>query len=174
MELEAMRIMGAERADRGFTLVELLLYLALFALVSGTIVGSQIFAERVNRTEGALVQALGQIDTLFAAIAADCDRATDVRPSLAGSGEVRLEGAATYEIVPTRAEILRDGRPLVSHAVSVRFERDADHPELLRVRVQIARGAGAPEARPSAEKFERTFLRTFFVRNAMGGGGAAY
>lgn len=149
--------------EQGFTLIEVLTYLALFTFFTGTIVASEVLARRINRNESALLSAVEGIDRLFARLADDADAATEVAPAIAGAGDIRFEGAATYTIDAGRNAILRDGKALVSNVVSARFERDPARPRLLRVTVRLRRDDG-PDA------FDRTYERIFYLPGVRGAG----
>ena len=151
---------NAARASGGFTLIELMVYLMLFASMSGVIVGSDIFARRVNHTEGSLLRALGDVDRLFRMIADDCDRAGEIDSPLVTAGDVHL-GGATYTIDASKKSVSRDGKLVVGEALAVRFELDAAHPRLLRVSVRVVRGDG------KLDVVDRTFERSFSL-NAAG------
>lgn len=148
------------QGEAGFTLVELLCYLALFASFTVGLVGAEVMAGRINRAEAALLRTLGEVDRLFAELAVDCDRATDVAPAVAGAGEVKLAGAAaTYAIDAGKGTISRNGGPVVGDVVTARFECDAKSPRLLRVSLRVRQG-GREDA------FDRSFERAFFMPNA--------
>lgn len=155
----------ARRGDAGFTLIEVLTYLALFTFFMASLVGAEVLASRVNKGESAIVEALAEVDRLFARLAEDCDRASDVSRDLVQSGEVVLSGAAVYAIDPARRTILRDGVRLMGDVAAARFERDPKSPRLLKVSVRVRAG-------PHGEPIDRTFERSFYLPNA-GRSGAA-
>ena len=145
------------RRLRGFTLVELLAYLAIFTVMTGTIVGAELSARRLNRAEAATLEAIYEIDRLFAAIAEECDKATSVR--LDAPGKAAFAGGSTFAARDGHVE--RDAFWLTSHVKELSFTQPdaASHPRLLHVRVKILRTWGPKDS------FERTYERTFRMRN---------
>jgi type II secretory pathway pseudopilin PulG len=154
-------------AERGFTMVELLAYLAILVAVTGTLVGAEVGARRMNRTEGTLLEALGQADRAFALLSEDCDRATGVEArTVKGRAELELLGPGGVKWIAKDGELLRGKGLVASFAEEVRFERPdaARHPRLLRVSLTFRRRLSKDDV------FERTYERSFLIRNLDGDG----
>lgn len=161
-------VMGDRRGRRarqsGFTLIELLAYLAIFTSFTGTVVGVEIVARKMNRIEATTLEAMDQVDGLFEAIATDCEKASGVRAETGTRKELVFTGGGSY--VARGGEVLRDGRAVARSVHHVGFFRPdpAKHPRLVRVSVQFRRDWGPNES------FERLYERTFLVRNLEGDG----
>src|SRR5207237_2639839 len=126
---------------------------------TGTIVGAEMSARRLNRAEAATLEAMYEIDRLFAAIADDCDKATGVKLDV--PGKAAFIGGSTYSAVEGQGNVKRDDFWLASSVAKAEFTRpDAtNHPKLLHVKVLFKRSWGA------SDSFERTYERTFRIRN---------
>ncbi len=160
-----MSRVGARRDD-GFTLVELLAYLTVFISLTGTIVGAEVFARKLNRSESATLEAMYEADRLFAALAEDCDRATRVHFAADRTGDLVLQfgdaGGATYAM--REGEVVRDGKRLSRGTVEFSRPGADKHPRLVKARLAFKRAWGPNEW------FERAYERTFLVRNLGGDG----
>lgn len=143
----------------GFTLVELLAYLSIFTVFTGTIVGAEMSARRLNRAEAATLEAMYEIDRLFSAVADDCDKATGIKMDT--PGKVSFIGGSTYTALEGQGNVKRDDFWLASNVAKAEFSRPdaANHPRLLHVKVVFRRSWGPTDS------FERTYERTFRIRN---------
>lgn len=129
---------GARRVRRegGTTLVELMLYLALFTTVSGSIVAMEVFARRTFTYESAFLQTTVRASVL-----------DDLRWDLQRALEYRIEdGGETLVLilaVPEAEQVA--GGPLVEHVTYHRVSDEAGAPKALP---EIHRVATAPDGAP--------------------------
>lgn len=160
---------GAARRtrERGFTMVELIAYLAIFTTVTGTLIGAEMAARRMNRNEGTQLEALGQADRAFSLLAEDCDRAVGVAvASVKSHRELQLLGPDAVKWVAKDGELLRGKSLVASFVDEVEWSQPdaAKHPRLLKVKLVFRRKF------PGQDSFERTYERSFLLRNLDGDG----
>ncbi|HVY60760.1 MAG TPA: hypothetical protein VHF22_03865 [Planctomycetota bacterium] len=159
---------GQRARARGFTMVELLAYLGIFTSLTATMIGAELSARRINRNEATILDAMYEVDRVFAAVAEDCDRATGVEVPLAPRHELNFTGASKYEY--RAGKLLRDGKEISTNVHNVQFIQTdpKDHPRLVRVQVRYVKRLGRDD------EFDRTYERTFFIRNLEGARNAGF
>ncbi len=162
--------------ERGFTLVEVMTYLALFATFMATLVAAELLGRRLHSHEQALLQALGQVARLFDSIAEDAERAVRVDVVREAPGRLRLElGRAgedpkqgvVYAFDSSKATLTRDGNIYAVLMDEVSFERDEARPQLFRVVVRFS--APIDRDRTFQRRFERTYVARGYAAAPAGG-----
>lgn len=148
--------MTARRGERGFTIIELLTYLALASLFLAGLAGTEVMAGKLRAREASYVQALTQVDALFSQMQDDCGRARGARIE---GGKAVLEGAGTYDFDVGGRRVARDGKLVLGDLADAKVSLDGS---VLSVEVRVVRGD------PADPSFDKKFARKFHVPGGKG------
>ncbi|MHC4390018.1 MAG: PulJ/GspJ family protein [Planctomycetota bacterium] len=148
---------AARASEAGFTLIELITYMAMMSALLLIVVGADQLARDLMHRDGERIERLETNFRLFRAVARDVDRATSCKTA---EGRLEFGGEASY-VFDQEQGVVKRARSAIAHGVES-FETRF-HPEhrLLEVNLRFQQ-VGEAEA--------RTFSQVFHVLNHEDGG----
>ena len=147
---------GASYRERGMTLIEVVIAIAIMGVIVGAVYGFLIFANRETRAAGTKEEVVEEVNLFFLRVSQDIRNAKKCE-ILDSNHTLKLSNGSqiTYKWDSSSSSIKRNETPVVKNVTYANFNRDANK---INIEVKVEVVAGGREQ-------EQTFSTVVTCRN---------